>query len=114
MKLVLPYPPSANHYLRKTRNGVFRTREANEYRSDVGWLCRQLGIEPLAGDVSLVIDVYRPRRSGDIDNVLKVTLDALQGHVYTNDRQVSHIDITRHDDRLNPRVEIVVAAGRGA
>jgi crossover junction endodeoxyribonuclease RusA len=106
-RLVLPYPPSANHYLKRTRNGVFRTKEANDYRETVQMLCLIERLEPLTGDVSLTIAVYRPRRAGDIDNVLKVMLDSLQGFLYENDRQVSHIDIRRYEDKSDPRVEVV-------
>ena len=105
-KLILPYPPSANHYLKRGKNGVFRTQEANDYRENVQMICLIARLEPLLGDVSLFIDVYRPRRSGDVDNVLKVVLDSLQGHLYENDRQVSHISITRHDDKNDPRIEV--------
>lgn len=109
-KLILPYPPSANHYLRRTKNGVFRTKEANDYREDVQKLCLIARLEPMQGDVSLRIDVYRPRKTGDLDNTLKLVLDALQGHLYENDRQVWHISLTRHDDKNDPRIEVVAVS----
>jgi nitric oxide reductase large subunit len=42
--------------------------------------------------------VFRPRASGDLDNRIKVLVDALQGIAYANDSQVKHIDLWMHDE----------------
>lgn len=111
IKVVLPYPPSTNHYLKRGKHGVYKTQEAQDYLTDVGWICRQLGLEPMQGELIVTIDVYRPRRSGDLDNRAKCALDALQGHAYRNDNQIVELHMHRHDDRFNPRVEVRIAAG---
>lgn len=57
--------------------------------------------------LEMTVDLYRPRRSGDIDGPLKTLLDVLQGIVYENDDQVSKLTVERRDDKANPRVEVV-------
>ena len=56
------------------------------------------------GPVALNLTVFRPRKSGDLDNYLKIMLDALQGFLYDNDSQIVEIHAYRQDDKDNPRV----------
>lgn len=51
---------------------------------------------------------YPNRVQGDCDRLLGLPLDALQGLVYRDDRQVVRVSCERRIDRENPRVEIVV------
>lgn len=107
MQFTLPYPPSANHYWRTTRNGrIYKTAAAKDYAWHV--IAASGGRDPLSGDIALQIDVYRPRKSGDLDNRLKVTLDSLQGVAYRDDNQIVEIHARRFDDKDNPRVEVTV------
>lgn len=111
--LTLPYPPSTNHmYLRMRNGGVSLTPEAVLYRQSVR--ARLNGQEPLDGPVCVRVDVYRPRRHGDLDNVLKSLLDSLSSGpdgsgLYHDDRQVTHLIARRYDDRAQPRVELIVS-----
>lgn len=107
-RLTLPYPVSANRYWRNVSGRMVRSAQATAYKEAVGYLCNLAGIEPLEGDVRLALDLYRPRRSGDLDNFLKVLGDALQGHAYVDDKQVVEIHARRFDDKHNPRVEVEV------
>lgn len=108
MKLTLPYPPSANRYWRHTQGRIVRSREANDYKAQVGWLCNVEGLQPYTGNVSVSIDVYRPAKRGDLDNTMKCLLDALIGYAYLDDKQIVEIHAMRHDDRQDPRVEVVI------
>lgn len=109
VSLVLPYPPSANNYWQIARNRLIKTDEARTYNNDVTSLLNQLDIECFDGNVRVIAHVYRPRKSGDLDNRLKVLLDSLEGHVYKNDKQITAIHAYRHDDKNNPRVEIEIS-----
>jgi Holliday junction resolvase RusA-like endonuclease len=100
--------------------------EAKKYKSSVSELFKELyegavdrpdgGLQvlPTKKMVGLKIDVYRPRKSGDLDNTLKAILDSMSGHLYEDDRQVIEIHAKRHDDKDNPRVEIAVRFVNGA
>ena len=55
-----------------------------------------------------MVKVYRPRRVGDLDNRIKCLQDAMEGFAYDDDKQISSIFATRHDDKENPRVEVII------
>lgn len=106
--LTLPYPPSVNHYLKRGRSGVYLTPEARAFKDEAALVARLAGVEPLAGALVVVLDIYRPRRVGDIDGVLKLALDCLNGVAWTDDRQIVELHVCRYDDKRNPRLELVV------
>jgi Holliday junction resolvase RusA-like endonuclease len=58
--------------------------------------------------VALELRFFRPAKRGDLDNLLKVTLDSLNGLVYADDSQVTRILAERREDKLRPRVEVTV------
>lgn len=109
--LILPYPPTMNLMWRKTRNGrTYLTHEARHYKANTALLARAHGLRPIDGEVSLTINLYRPARRGDLDNSLKVMIDALKGVAFSDDSQVRRIEAERFEDKANPRVEVVVSA----
>lgn len=108
IRLTLPFPVSANRYWRSYRGRMVRSAEANAYKQEVGWLCQAAGVQPLTGDVCVTFDFYRAAKRGDTDNFLKITIDALIGYAYADDRQIVEIHATRHDDKANPRVEVTI------
>lgn len=108
IRLSLPYPPSANRYWRNFRGRVVVSEEAEVFKRRVADLCEHAGIVPVEGRVGITLDVFRPRKSGDLDNSIKVCLDAIQGWAYLNDNQVVTLIAHREDDKTNPRVEVQV------
>ena len=61
------------------------------------------------GDVAIYTHVYRARADQDLDNYdSKALWDALQGVMFRNDKQVVERHSWRHDDKVNPRVEVEV------
>jgi crossover junction endodeoxyribonuclease RusA len=106
--LVLPYPPSANRYWRHANNRTYVSEEAKDYKRTCGWMAREIlgDFEPLAGPVFMRVRVYRPQKSGDLTNRIKVLEDALEGIAYINDKQIVWNDHRRYEDKDNPRVEV--------
>ena len=96
--LYLPQPPSANRYWRLWRGRLVKSSEARAYQTLVHNAALAAGRRPLAGNVVLRL-WWRPTSlRGDLDNRLKVVLDALQGALYVNDKLVSEL----HAHRLEP------------
>ncbi len=108
LKFTLPYPPSVNHYLAHTRRGMYRTKAANNYRTNVAWILSTEIDEPLKTPLSVTIYAYRPRKAGDIDGILKVSLDAMNKLAYVDDKQIVELHVFRGDDKYNPRLEVVI------
>ena len=131
--LSLPWPVSANRYwstaIIKGRAVTFVSKEAKVYKQSVGFLARSAGLrEPIKGRIALTVRLFPPRpkdwarraaknpdtwdddvRSIDLDNALKVTLDALKDIAFEDDRWVRQI----HAERLEPdahgaRVEVEI------
>jgi Holliday junction resolvase RusA-like endonuclease len=93
----LPYPPSINHYWRRVGFRTLISREGRRFRERVVALLAARGVRPLAGLLSVEVDVHPPdNRRRDIDNVQKALLDALQhGGAYDDDSQIVKLAIAR-------------------
>ena len=104
----LAYPPSANHYWRMARGHIHKSNEARAYQNMAALTARIAGVKPLQGSVGVTIQVYRPAKRGDLDNCLKVCLDALKGIAYADDKQIIEINALRHEDAKNPRIVVTI------
>ena len=113
MKLVLPVPPSANIYWRMFRGRIVKSKRARDYQKSVAKLVlAELGakgkIPAFDGEVAVSLVVYRAARRGDLDNFLKVALDAMRGVVFEDDSQVVRIVADRDDSPGRPRLEMLI------
>lgn len=132
--LRLPWPVSANRYWRsfvprgKSRAIVVLSDEAKSYKAQVGWIAKSQGMrDPLLGRVHLVCHLFpampkdaekRMRKLGegwddnvrslDLDNALKVTIDALKGIAYVDDAQVWRLSAERMEPDGEARLEVIV------
>ena len=111
-RLVLPMAPSANRYWRTFRGMTVISQEAKAYKAGAAESAKAQGATVFDCPVSVTVWVYRGRKSGDLDNRLKVVLDALQGICYVNDDQIVEIHAYRHDDKGNARIEVEVEAAK--
>jgi crossover junction endodeoxyribonuclease RusA len=96
-KLELPWPPSLNAYWRICQGRLIVSSQARAYRQKVCYLAFKIRRAFWDKKVFLHIEAYPPdKRCRDIDNLLKITLDALQeARVYENDNQVCRILLER-------------------
>lgn len=82
-----------------------KSAKARGYADACAWQVPRL--DPLLeDDVVLVLRMYYASRRPDMDEA--VLLDAMQGYVYVNDRQVKERHTYWALDRKNPRVEVEV------
>lgn len=107
-RFTLRYPPSANRYWRMGQGHIHKSDEARVYQRGAVISALAAGVRPQHGEVAVCLDVYRPAKRGDLDNTMKVLLDALKGIAYEDDDQIVHIQARRFDDKANPRVEVTV------
>lgn len=104
--IVLPYPPSGNHFYTVARGRKILSDVGRAYKDKVVESAKCQGAHIFTGNVSVTLDVYRPRKSGDLDNTQKGLLDSLSGIAWHDDDQIVHIEARRHDDKFYPRVEV--------
>jgi len=99
IQLVLPYPPSVNHYWGQAGNHRFIGKKGKEFRAAVSNAVCEAGIQPLEGRLAVHVALYPPdKRKRDIDNVLKSLLDACEhAGCYENDSQIDELHITRRE-----------------
>lgn len=119
IEFVVPGTMSANRYWRHTvvrgRAALYLSAEAKAYKRTVARVARAAGVEaPIADwvtvdivlhpaepqDVAARMRKYGPAwhlrcRSIDVDNAVKVTLDAMQSIVYVDDGQVAAVSVRR-------------------
>lgn len=112
--ITLPYPPSANRYWRIFRGRATPSKAATDYKKAVAILA---DMTLLDGPLALTITLHPKQcKDGsdskvliDLDNCLKVALDALQGIAYENDRQVRKISASYGDSLPNGGLTISVS-----
>lgn len=108
---VFPYPPSVNEIYKPvpTRKGTMTLRlsaKGREFKERIGWEAKKQGAQLLTGNLCVTYRLYRPQKSGDLENRLKAMADALQGIAYKDDKQIVEIHAYRFDDKDNPRIEV--------
>jgi len=95
--LILPWPPSENHYRKLFRGRLVIAKAGREYKAAVKKIVEGKGLtEPLGGLVSLTI-ITHPKTAMryDLDNLLKALFDSMKNCVYVDDSQVSDLRIRR-------------------
>ena len=108
LELVLPYPPSVNHFkkvgcLTRTKSGkLYQARvnspETTAYYYRVWHYIRSRGLKSFgSATISVEVLVHPPdKRKRDLDGILKVLLDSLQrGGLFDDDAQVARLLVTR-------------------
>ena len=96
--------------LKSGKRKSIKSEKARNYVEAFTIQCAQKvrGLLPYEGDVAVFIKIYYASRRPDLDE--SIILDAMQGMVYKNDRQVKGKTIVWGLDRKRPRVDIAVYA----
>lgn len=107
MNLTLPYPISANRYWRTFRGRQVVSKEAVEYKRAAAIAATESGLGGVFMGrvrVSIGLAPKKPLRASkavtrcvDLDNALKVTIDALKGVCYADDAQIWSLYAERVD-----------------
>jgi len=97
--LVLPYPCSMNQLWRVYKGRQVQSPAATKYKNEVKYIASQRKLPVIFDDVSITIE-FRPKltKAGvaskiclDLDNCIKATLDAIQGVIINDDKQVKRL-----------------------
>jgi len=83
---------------------VIKSKKALNYLQAFQLQCRPIPL--MQGDLFCHIIIHYASRRPDLDDSL--ILDAMQGRIYQNDRQIKERHIEWRLDRANPRAEILI------
>ena len=113
MELILPFPPSVNHYYRRVGQRTLISREGRKYRRAIGGLLALGGGSgirrpPAGGRIALAMDAFPPdRRRRDLDNLLKCTQDSLaHAGVFEDDSQIDLLAVARREPVKGGKIAI--------
>ncbi len=113
--LILPWPPSLNHYYRHVGAKVLISAEGRRYRNAVALAAMTSGWQRDHGTIvdrlAVTIRAYVPdRRRRDVDNLLKSVLDALtHARVWADDSQIDVLTIERREMVDGGSIAVVIA-----
>ncbi len=114
---LFPYPVSANKYWRRFGHSMVISKEAKDYKQKSRIAYRANGGFQLLGDVAVDIMLLpKLNKNGttckvvmDLDNCIKITLDAMNGVAYIDDKQVKSITVKYGKPCLNGGLMVKVA-----
>lgn len=81
---------SVNSYHRYTRRGGYLSARGKKFRNDVREHIKD--IQPTSKTLTVRLDfIFSSKRELDVDNYIKATLDACNGYLWKDDKQVKKI-----------------------
>lgn len=114
------HPISANRYWKVARNMIYISAEAKAYKREVAWAAKVAGVR--LSDAPMAVGItYHPRITKkaiasrtrlDLDNVIKVLSDALNGVAWLDDSQVVDIRAAIGAPIIDGGVTITVGAAQ--
>lgn len=102
-------PISVNHAYSTNRQGRrFLSDKGKQFKEEIGWLAAQES-DWYENDVTVELHFYfGDKRKRDIDNGIKISLDALTGVMFGDDSQITELHVFKRYDKNNPRIEFVI------
>jgi len=110
--LTIPFPPSANAYIRHSKGMHFPTKKANDFRKAVAEVVAQAGIAAMQTRLQVTLRLFAPTKARrDIDNYAKPTIDALMhAGCFGDDEQIDELLIVRGPVTKGGQVRVLIMA----
>jgi len=102
VSLLLPWPPTVNHYWKRSYKRFYVGEKGVNYRNEVVILASKFKNSYVNNErLRIDIEAHPPdKRRRDLDNIFKCLLDSLQyAGVYSDDNQLDQIYIERKTPR---------------
>jgi len=108
--VVVEGQPKAKQRARMGRRGAYTPSATTNGQEVVGWALKQaVGHKMFPSNVYVKAVFYRSNRQRiDVDNLLKLVLDAATGICWVDDSQVTSVQGELELDAANPRTEIEI------
>lgn len=107
----VPGNPIPKQSFRYKKGGGYQPTRVREWQYNVGYVARGVSpeITPLDRDLKVELNFKRNnKRKCDLDNLSKAVLDACNGIVWEDDRQIVDLRITKVYDKDNPGVLVSI------
>jgi crossover junction endodeoxyribonuclease RusA len=110
LQFQLPFPPSNNRYYRNVNGRMIISREGREYATRVAGIIQTVTSETFLDGIVVNIKAHMPdKRRRDVDNMLKVPLDAMQkAGVYGDDSQIIRLAIEKVYSTQPGRLDVLI------
>lgn len=110
IQLLLPFPPSVNHYWGQSGKHRFISKRGKDFRVAVAEACVDNNVQALEGRLAVHVALFPPdRRARDLDNTLKALLDACEhAGCYESDSQIDELHIIRQEVRKGGGCTILI------
>lgn len=111
IKIELPGKPvSTNQIYRSGRGNYYMNKKGKAKKDEYVWKIRkQYKGEVIEDHVLVEIHLYfTDKRRRDVDNYLKLILDAIEGEIYKDDSQIKRLTIRKHLDQEEAKAEVSV------
>lgn len=108
-ELTLPLPPSVNRLWRGNRSGRrWLDPKAAAFKETAAKIALANGVRPTGGKFEVdVVFFVNPRHPRDLDNSIKVLLDALNGIAWVDDSQVRRLAVEMQDARVDEQATVM-------
>lgn len=128
-QFIVPGAPRGKQRPKVTRNGAYTPEETKRYEQKVlaCYLNEYPRMKPIRNGVNVHITAFfeipksygkarrerilngleRPTKKPDADNIAKIILDALNGKVILDDKQVVRLTVSKYYSTI-PRVEVLI------
>lgn len=117
IELTLPEPPSVNRIWRMGNGRTYKDPKARDYAIVALAAFRKayppkMWNSPLFPEcaVRVTLHWFRSRKSGDLDNRAKGAMDALNGLVWADDKQIEELHLYRHESPRKGRIDLTIEA----
>lgn len=110
IQLLLPWPPSVNHYWGQSGKQRFITKRGKDFRMAVAEECALNEVKALEGRLAVHVALFPPdHRKRDVDNILKALLDACEhAGCYESDSQIDELHIVRQEVKKGGSCTILI------
>jgi len=110
IQLLLPFPPSVNHYWGQSGKHRFISKRGKDFRVAVAEACVDSNVQALEGRLAVHVALFPPdRRARDLDNVCKALLDACEhAGCYESDSQIDELHLIRQEIRKGGACSILI------
>jgi Holliday junction resolvase RusA-like endonuclease len=101
-------PPSNNYMYQKKYGKDHKTSPRKQFNNAVKELCKGLDIDCTDKEICMMIYFeFKGKREIDLDNVARALINALEGTIYKNDRQIYKLILEKRINCKENKIDVM-------